>query len=178
MVLNLAFAVAGIVAALAGFVAARPSRFRIVRTATMRAPVAAVFAQINDFRHWQAWSPWARRDPAMKQTYEGAAGGAGAVYTWEGNKEVGKGRMTLVESRAGERITIAMEFFAPFAATATTEFTFTPRGDGTEVTWAMSGTRSFVAKGLDMVMNMDRMVGGDFEKGLASMKSIVEGDRP
>ena len=159
---------------LAGLVATRPSDFRIVRTATMDAPASAVFAQVNDFHHWQAWSPWARRDPAMQQTYDGAPAGAGAVYTWAGNREVGKGRMTIIESRPYERIRINMEFLAPFAATSTAEFTFAPAAEGTAVTWSMSGTRTFVAKALDLVMNMDRMIGGDFEKGLAAMQSVVE----
>jgi hypothetical protein len=159
---------------LVGVVATRPSEFHIVRTATMRAPVSAVFAQVNDFHKWQAWSPWARRDPSMKQTYEGAAAGAGAVYTWAGNREVGKGRMTLVESRPGELIRIDMEFLAPFAATSIAEFTFRPEGDRTAVTWSMSGKRNFVAKALDLVMDMDTMIGGDFEKGLAAMQSVAE----
>jgi hypothetical protein len=159
---------------LVGVVATRPSEFRIVRTATMRAPASAVFAQVNDFHKWQAWSPWARRDPSMKQTYDGAAAGVGAVYTWSGHREVGKGRMTLVESRPGELIRINMGFLAPFAATSTAEFTFRPEGDRTTVTWSMSGKRNFVAKALDLVMDMDTMIGGDFEKGLAAMQSVAE----
>jgi len=174
MVLKILVSVAVIVGGAVALIAMQPSEFRVVRTATMRAPVSAVFAQINDFHNWQAWSPWARRDPAMKQTYEGAAAGEGAIYSWVGNREVGTGRMTLVESRPGERIRINLEFFEPFAATNTAEFNFKPEGNGTTVTWSMTGRKSFVAKAIGLVMNMDTMIGGDFEKGLAAMQSVAE----
>jgi hypothetical protein len=168
-------AVGALVIVPAAVIAMRSSDFRIVRTATIAAPARAVFAQVNDFHEWSAWSPWAKRDPGMKQTYEGAAAGTGAVYTWAGNREVGKGRMTLVESRPDELVRVRLEFLAPFAATSMAEFTLTPGGDGTAVTWSMTGRRNFVAKALDLVMNMDRMIGRDFESGLAGIKSRAEG---
>jgi polyketide cyclase/dehydrase/lipid transport protein len=174
MLVNILIVLAVLVLVLAGVVAMRPSEFRIVRTATMAAPAPAVFAQVNDFHNWQAWSPWAKRDPAMKQAYAGAAAGTGAIYTWAGNREVGEGRMTLLESRPSELIRVSLEFLKPFAATSIAEFTFTPERDRTAVTWSMTGRRNFVAKTLDLVMNMDRMIGGDFEKGLAAMTSVVE----
>lgn len=174
MVIKILIALAVIVVVLVAIVARRPSDFRIVRTATMAAAAPDVFAQVNDFHHWQAWSPWAKRDPGMKQTYGGAQAGAGATYAWAGNREVGEGRMTLVESRPSELIRVNLEFLKPFAATSTAELTFQPERDRTAVTWSMTGKRSFVAKALDLVMNMDRMIGGDFEKGLAAMKSVVE----
>jgi len=157
-------------------VATRPSTFRIVRSATMAAPAPVVFAQVNDFRAWQAWSPWEKKDPALHRTYEGAPAGTGAVYSWIGNKDVGEGRMTLVESRADGLIRIKLEFFKPFAATHTGEFNFTPQGDETLVTWSMTGQNSFCAKAFCMFMDMDKMVGSDFEKGLAQMKSVVEAE--
>jgi hypothetical protein len=174
MVLKIVVAVVVIAVGAIAVIVTQPSEFRIVRTATMRAPASAVFAQINDFHRWQAWSPWARRDPSMKQTYEGAPAGEGAVYTWTGNREVGTGRMTIVESRPGERIRIKLEFFEPFAATNTSEFAFRPEGDGTAVTWSMTGRNNFVGKAIGLVMNMDRMIGGDFESGLAAMRSVAE----
>ena len=174
MVIKILVGIAVIVVGAVAVIAMQPSEFRVVRTATMRAPVSAVFAQINDFHHWQAWSPWARRDPAMKQTYDGAAAGEGAIYSWAGNREVGTGRMTLVESRPDERIRINLEFFEPFAATNTAEFTFKPEGNGTTVTWSMTGRNNFVGKAIGLVMNMDTMIGGDFEKGLAAMQSVAE----
>jgi len=156
-------------------VALRPGNFRIVRSATIGAPPAVVFAQVNDFHKWRAWSPWEEKDPNLKRTYEGPASGPGTVYGWIGNKEVGEGRMTLVESRPDELIRIRLEFFKPFAATNHTEFAFEPQGaDHTRVTWAMTGKNGFMARAFCMFMDMDKLVGDDFEKGLAGMKMIAE----
>ena len=155
-------------------VATRPSEFRITRTAAISAPPPAVFAQVNDFRNWLAWSPWEKRDPALKRTYEGAPAGTDAIYSWAGNKQVGEGRMTLTESRPSDLIRIKLEFLKPFAATNTAEFTFRPEGHQTVVTWSMTGNNNFIAKAFCLFMNMDKMVGGDFEKGLTSLKSLVE----
>ena len=156
-------------------VATRPAEFRVSRTATIAAPPAAVFAQVNDFHHWQAWNPWGKIEPGMKQSFEGAPAGVGAVYTWAGNREVGEGRMTIVESRPDDLIRIRLDFLKPLAATHTAEFTFRPEGNGTSVTWSMTGRNNFMAKAIHMVMNMDRMIGGNFEKGLADLKTISEG---
>ena len=129
---------------------------------------------MNDFHNWEAWNPWGKTDPAMKQTYEGAPAGPGAIYTWVGNKEVGEGRMTITESRPSDLIRIKLEFFKPFAATNIAEFTFKPEGNQTVVTWNMTGQNNFKAKAIHLFMNMDKMIGGQFDKGLAEMKSIVE----
>jgi hypothetical protein len=155
-------------------VALQPSEFRVVRSAIISAPPPTVFAQVNDFHNWEAWSPWAKIDPAMKQTYEGAPAGTGAIYRWAGNKEVGEGRMTITESRPSDLIRIKLEFFRPFAATNTTEFTFNPEGNRTAVTWDMTGENNFMAKAVHLFMSMDKMVGGQFEQGLARMKSVAE----
>ena len=155
-------------------VATRRADFQITRSATIVAPPAVVFAQVNDFHLWDAWSPWAKLDPAMKQTHAGASAGPGAIYTWSGNKDVGEGRMTLTESRSNELIRIKLEFLKPFPAVNTTEFSFKPEGTQTAVTWSMSGTNGFMAKAFCMFMNMDKMVGGDFEKGLAQLKTVAE----
>ncbi len=167
-------ALAAIAVVLVVVVATRPSEFRVARTARIAAPAPVVFAQVNDFHKWEAWSPWAKLDPAMKQAYEGAPAGTGAVYTWAGNKEVGEGRMTLTESRPSELIKIELEFFKPFATTSTAEFTFKPEGDHTLVTWSMTGQNNFIAKAVHLFMDMDTMVGGQFENGLARMKSVAE----
>ena len=168
-----------IVLVLAGIVAWRPSEFRIERTTVIAAPPSAVFAQVNDFHKWEAWNPWGKMDSAMKQTYEGAPAGAGAVYTWAGNRHVGEGRMTITESRPNDLIRVRLEFLKPFANTSLAEFTFKPQGTQTAVTWSMTGTNNFMAKAFHLVMNMDRMIGGQFDKGLADMKSTVEaGLRP
>jgi hypothetical protein len=158
MLITILIPVAVVVAGLAVVVARRPSEYRVARTATIAAPAPAVFAQVSDFRKWDAWNPWARLDPATRQTYEGAPAGTGAIYTWAGNKEVGEGRI-------------------PFAATSTAEFTFEPAGGHTVVTWSMAGRNNFMAKAIHLVMDMDTMIGGNFEKGLADMKSVVEARR-
>lgn len=168
------FVLVVLVVGLAVYVATRPAEFRVVRTATVSAPAPAVFALVNDFHNWAAWSPWAKLDPAMKQSYEGAAAGTGAVYTWAGNREVGEGRMTMTESRPPDLIRIKLEFLKPFAATNTAEFAFKPEGDRTQVTWSMFGRNNFVGKAVCLVMNMDKTLGGEFDKGLAAMKSVAE----
>jgi uncharacterized protein YndB with AHSA1/START domain len=155
-------------------VAMQPSEFRVTRSTTVSAPPAAVFAQVNDFHKWEAWNPWGKIDPAMKQTYEGAPAGVGAIYTWVGNKEVGEGRMTITESRPSDLIRVRLEFFKPFAATNIAEFTFKPESNQTAVTWSMFGPNNFMAKAIHLFVNMDKMIGGQFEKGLANMKGIAE----
>lgn len=163
-----------VVAALVGVIAMQPSEFRIERSTTISAPPSDVFAQVNDFHNWEAWSPWAKLDPAAKNTFEGAASGKGAIFKWSGNDEVGEGIMTVTESRPDERIAINLEFVRPMADTCLTEFTFKPEGEQTTVTWTMSGQQNFMEKAFCMFMDMDKMVGGDFEKGLAQMKSSLE----
>jgi len=155
-------------------VAMQPAAYRITRTATMSAPPADVFAQVNDLHKFQDWSPWAKLDPALKQTYDGAPAGTGAIYSWEGNKKVGAGRMTITDSRTNDLVSMKLEFLKPFASTATTEFAFKPEGNQTAVTWSMFGENNFIAKAFCLFMNMDKMVGGDFERGLAQLKSLVE----
>ncbi len=158
-------------------VAMQPTEFRIARSATMSAPVSTVFAQVNDFHHWDAWSPWAKIDPAMKQTYEGAPTGTGASYSWFGNNKVGEGTMTLTESRPNDLIVIKLEFRRPFKATNTSEFAFKENGNQTVVTWSMSGRNGFMFKAFGLFMSIDKMLGGEFEKGLATMKAVVEASK-
>lgn len=154
-------------------VATRPADFRITRKTLIDAPPAKVFEQVNDFHAWEDWSPWAKIDPDCKVRYEGAASGVGAVFGWSGNKKVGEGQMTIIESKPSELIRIRLEFFKPFKATNSAEFTFAPNGSGTEVAWSMAGCNSFMAKGFSLFCNMDKMVGKDFEKGLAQLKTRV-----
>jgi hypothetical protein len=175
MLTKILIALAVIVIGFVVIVAMRPSEYRVARTVTISAPAPVVFAQVNDFHKWDAWNPWAKMDPAMKQTYEGAPTGVGAIYTWTGNKQVGEGRMTLTESRPPELIRINLEFLRPFAATSTAEFTFRPDGQRTAVTWSMVGSLNFVAKVVHLFVGMDRMIGANFEKGLADMKAVAEG---
>src|SRR5881396_1990852 len=174
MLIKILVALAVIVLGFVGVVAMRPSEYRVARTATIAAPAPAVFAQVNDFHKWEAWNPWAKLDPAMKQAYEGAPAGIGAIYTWAGNSEVGEGRMTLTESRPSDLVRIRLEFLKPFAGTSTAEFTFKPEGNQTAVTWSMTGKVNFMAKVVHLFMDMDRMIGDKFETGLAQLKSITE----
>lgn len=140
-----------VVVVFAGIVALQSSEFRVARTAKMRAPAPAVFAQVNDFHKWEAWNPWGKLDPTMKQRYQGAPAGTGAVYTWTGNKEVGEGRMTIIESRPNDLIRINLEFFRPFAATNLAEFTFRPRGRSNSGDMEHDGQKQFHGQGYPSV---------------------------
>ncbi|PYN58643.1 MAG: polyketide cyclase, partial [Candidatus Rokuibacteriota bacterium] len=146
MIRKILIALAGIAVVFVAIVAMQPSEYRVARTVRISASAPAVFAQVNDFHKWEAWSPWAKLDPAMKQTYEGAPAGIGAIYRWAGNNEVGEGRMTLTESRPSELVRITLEFLKPFAGTSIAEFTFKPEGNQTAVTWSMTGKVNFMAK--------------------------------
>lgn len=163
-----------LIVALVVVIALQPGPFSITRSTSIAAPPATVFAHVNDFHKWEAWSPWAKLDPAMKTTYDGPPSGKGAVYTWAGNSKVGEGRMTLTDSRPGERVGIQLEFLKPMAAVNQTEFLFKDDAGRTTVTWNMSGTNNFLGKAFALFMNMDKMVGADFEKGLAQLKAVSE----
>ena len=152
----------------------QPAHYSVTRTATITAPAAAIFPEVNDFHRWADWSPWEKLDPTMKRTFEGPAAGVGASYAWEGNSQVGAGKMTITESKPAELIRIKLEFLKPMPGDCPTEFTFQPEGNGTRVTWTMSGEKNYISKVVCMFMNMDKMVGGDFEKGLAQMKQVAE----
>lgn len=156
-------------------VALQPGTYHIERTVTMAAPPEAVYAQVADFHEWGAWSPWAKLDPACKNTFEGAASGTGAVFAWDGNDEVGAGRMTITEAKPSEHVAIRLAFTRPFEDEAMSDFRFQPAGNGsTKVTWSMDGTSNFIGKAVGLFMDMDKMVGDSYEQGLASMKAIVE----
>ena len=167
----------GIVVLIAGilvFAATKPDRFRIQRAASIKAPPEKVFTLINDFNRWAAWSPWEKKDPAMKRTFGAATTGTGAVYAWEGNKNVGQGRMEIAESDPPSKVSIKLDFVKPFQAHNRVEFTLAPKGDATNVTWAMQGDTPYLAKIIHIFIDMDSMVGKDFEAGLASLKAIAE----
>jgi hypothetical protein len=177
MLLKILIVLAIIIVVLLIVAALRPSDFRTERSITVSTPPAAAFAQVNDFHKWKAWNPWAKLDPAMKEAYDGPPSGVGAIYSWDGNKNVGTGRMTLTESRPVESIRIKLEFLKPFAATNTAEFTFKPNGNRTIVTWSMFGKSNFICKLMGLFMSMDKMIGSQFEKGLADLKSAAEAAR-
>ena len=133
-----------------------------------------IFPHVNELRNWEAWNPWAKLDPNCKMTYSGPPAGASAGYAWAGNKKVGEGRLTITESKPSQLVRLKLEFLKPFAATNTAEFTFQPEGSQTAVTWSMSGKNNFMSKAFGLFMNCDKMIGGDFEKGLVAMKMVVE----
>jgi Polyketide cyclase / dehydrase and lipid transport len=178
MLKNLAIFVLLVLAAGAGFIATRPSEFLIVRSRTVAAPPQIVFEHVNDFRQWGAWSPWEKIDPGMMREFSGAPAGPGASYHWSGNDQVGEGRMTITDSQAPNSVTIRLEFMEPFPATNTAQFDIVPGGLGTDVTWSMSGHNNFVAKAFSLFMNMDRMVGGQFERGLADLDTVTAAATP
>ncbi len=152
----------------------QPATFRITRTAVVNAPPATVFPYANNLHKWQEWSPWAKIDPNCKVTFEGPQEGPGAIFRWDGNNEVGAGSMTITETKPDELVRIDLVFLKPFAGKSVTDFGFKPEGPGTRVTWTMSGTNDFIGKAMGLIMNCDKMVGGQFEKGLDSLKAIVE----
>ena len=155
-------------------VAGRPDEFTVTRSAKFAAPPEKIFPHVNDLHNWEAWSPWAKLDPTAKHSFAGADSGAGAAMSWSGNKKIGAGCMTITGSQADELIRLTLEFLKPFKATHSAEFAFKPEGSQTVVTWSMSGKNNFFFKTFGLFMNCDNMVGKDFEKGLAAMKSLVE----
>jgi len=163
-----------VIAAVLILAATKPDRFRIERAATLKAPADKIFPLIADFHQWLNWSPWEGRDPQLKRTYSGPERGKGSVYAWEGNKNVGSGRMEILEAGSPSKILIKLDFLKPFEAHNTAEFTMLPQGGATSVNWAMHGPASFMAKVMHVFMNMDRMIGKDFETGLANLKTISE----
>jgi hypothetical protein len=163
------------IAAFLGYVALQPPHYEMTRSSVMAAPPAAAFAQVNDFHKWEAWSPWAKLDPNAKTTFEGPESGQGAVIRWAGDKsKVGTGSMTIVESKPNELVRIKFEFVEPPQSPADTAFTFKPQGEGTLVTWTMSGERNFFERAVCTVLNMEKMVGDKYAEALANIKKIVE----
>lgn len=155
-------------------VALQPSDFRVARSTTISAPPPVVFSYVNDLHQWQEFSPWAKIDPAAKVSFEGPSSGTGAVFIWAGNKDVGEGRMTIVESRPHELVRFKLDFVKPFTATNHAEFTFKPEGTQTAVTWSMTGKNNFLFKAVGLFMDCDKMIGSQFEQGLASLKTLSE----
>jgi uncharacterized protein YndB with AHSA1/START domain len=154
--------------------ARKPDDFRVTRSITINAPPERIFPLIDDLHRWAAWSPYEVKDPAMTRTFSGAAHGLGAIYNWDGNKNVGTGRMEITDTAVPTRIVIKLDFFKPFEGHNTAEFTLLPQDSATTVTWAMYGPASFMAKLMQVIMDFDEMIGKDFAIGLANLKSVVE----
>ena len=162
-------------AAILIFAATKPDTFRVQRATSIKAPPERIFPLIADFHGWGAWSPYEKLDPAMKRTFSGAANGKGAVYEWDSDGKAGKGRMEITDAPAPSKVAIKLDFFKPFEAHNIAEFTLEPRGDSTDITWAMYGPNLYIAKVMSIFFNMDRMIGKDFETGLANLKARAEG---
>jgi uncharacterized protein YndB with AHSA1/START domain len=163
-----------LLAALFIYAATKPDVFRVQRAASIKAPPEKIFPFVNDLHRFGAWSPYGKKDPAMKRTFSGPESGSGAVYEWDGDKNVGQGRMEISDTSPPSRVTIRLDFLRPFEAHNLVEFTLAPKGDSTDVTWAMQGPVPYVAKIMHVFFDMDSMVGKDFEAGLANLKSIAE----
>ncbi|MGE0579161.1 SRPBCC family protein [Reyranella sp.] len=173
----LGIAVLVVVVAIAGvliYASTRPDSFRVERSVSINAPADGVYPLIADFRRWAEWSPYEKKDPAMKRTFGSITAGKGATYAWDGDKNVGQGSMEILEASQPSKVVIKLDFQKPFEAHNTAEFTLKPKGDGTEVTWAIHGPSPLISKVVSLFMNMDTMIGKDFEAGLANLKALAE----
>jgi hypothetical protein len=169
------FLVLGAVVVLfAVYVATRPGVYKVERSLVVNAPASEIFPRVDTFRKWTTWSPWAHLDPGMKVEYSGPKAGVGSVYYWKGNDKVGEGRMTVTGATQDRLVEIKLDFIKPWEQTSKTSFTFQPEGSGTKVTWSMTGERDFVGKLFGIFMDMDKMVGPDFEKGLLALKTKAD----
>jgi carbon monoxide dehydrogenase subunit G len=174
MVKKIGIGVLILIVAVIALIATRPGSFHVERSGQVDAPPEAVFSILNDFQHWHEWSPYDKRDPNLKSTVSEPSAGPGALYTWTGNDDVGEGRMTLVESKPGELVSMNLEFIRPFAATNQVSFKLTPAEGGTKVTWSLDGKNNFIAKAMSLLMDMDKMIGKDFEQGLVNLNSVAQ----
>ena len=170
----IAIVVVVLIAAVLGMAATKPDTFRVQRATSIKAPPEKVFALINDFHNWGQWSPWEKLDPALNRTYSGPASGKGAVYEWTGNSKVGAGRMEITEPTPSSKILIKLDFIKPFEGHNMADFTLEPQGDTTNLSWAMYGPTPFVSKVMQVFINMDSLIGKDFEAGLANLKAAAE----
>jgi Polyketide cyclase / dehydrase and lipid transport len=174
--ISIGIAVLVLIFAAIAFIATRPTNFRIQRSAQINAPGDVVFSIINDLRQWGQWSPYDKRDPNMKKTFAGPSAGPGAIYSWNGNNQVGEGRLTILESKPGELVSMRLEFSRPFKANNHVDFRLVPTEGGTRVSWIMDGKNNFMHKAMSVIMNMDKMVGTDFEQGLANLNTVAQAE--
>lgn len=171
-------AVAAFAAFVVGFVivvAMQPAALEVERSATIEAPPEVVFEQVDDFRNWESWSPWLQEDSDAEGRFDGAERGEGAIFEWRGTDEYGAGRMTIVESRPTEYIEIKLEFFEPYESVSTTFFGFEESGGGgTDVTWSMYSEHNFMSKAISLFMDVEEMIGEDYQEGLSRLDEVVQ----
>jgi uncharacterized protein YndB with AHSA1/START domain len=171
---SIALVIVVIIAGILILAATKPDTFRVERATTVKAPPEKIFPLINDFKRWDEWSPWEKKDPAMKRTFSAATSGKGARYGWEGNSDVGQGSMDITESVPSSKVALRLDFVKPFEGHNTVEFSLVPQGETTRVTWTMQGPAPFITKVMQVFCNMDSMIGKDFEAGLAGLKAAAE----
>jgi len=176
MLRRILIGIAAVLVVLLIVIATRPATYRVERSTRIAAPPDVVFGLVNDFHAWEGWSPWAKLDPAMKTTYGGPASGVGATYDWSGNSKVGEGKMAITESQPAKKVGIRLEFIKPMPGITQTDFDLRPEGGGTQVSWVMTGTNDFLGKAFSLVADMDSMIGKDFDKGLAAMRTQAEAE--
>jgi uncharacterized protein YndB with AHSA1/START domain len=176
MWINIGIVIVVAIVALGIAISSRPDAFSVQRSATIAGPPGAVFGYLNDFHRWPQWSPWEKLDPNMQRTHSGAPSGIGAKYAWSGNSKAGEGSMTIMESKPSERIVVDLNFIKPFKSSNVTEFVLKPVAQGTQVTWTMTGKHNTATKAFSLVADMDKLVGKDFEQGLANLKVAAEAD--
>jgi len=174
VIVIIAIMLAAAIAVILALAATKPGTIRVQREIDIKAPAEKIFALISDFHQWVSWSPYEKKDPAMKRTYGGAVSGKGATYAWDGDRNVGSGRMEILEAAPPSKIVIKLDFFTPFEGHNTAEFTMLPQGDGTQVTWLMHGPANFMSRLIQVFIDLDNMIGRDFEAGLANLKTITE----
>jgi uncharacterized protein YndB with AHSA1/START domain len=170
----IALVAAVLIAGVLAYAATKPDTFRVQRTLTIQAPPEKIFPLINELPRWKEWSPYEKKDPAMKRSFSGPAGGKGASYAWEGNNEVGQGRMEIAETTPPSKVIIDLHFLKPFEGRNTAEFTLDRKGEATNVTWSMYGPAPYLNKLMSTFFDMDSMIGNDFAAGLASLKALAE----
>lgn len=168
------YIVVGLAGLLTAVVSLQPSELKISRSTTMRAQPELIFKNVNVLHNWEAWSPWEKMDPAARKTYEGPPEGVGATCAWSGNNQIGQGRMTIIESRPFELVRFQLDFLKPIKVSNSAVFTFKPEGRETVVTWTMYGKSNFIGKALGLFLNCEKIVGCQFEKGLARLRSLSE----
>lgn len=178
MLWKILIAVVVLIGALLLYATTKPDQFSVVRTTSINASPAVVFEQLNDFKRWKAWSPWEKMDPVMQRTYSGNAAGVGSIYAWNGNDKVGQGQMEILKTEDSRSLLIKLDFIKPFEGHNVAEFTLSNSGGATNVTWEMRGPNVFLGKLMGVFVDMDQMIGKDFEAGLANLKKVAEQQQP
>ena len=174
MIKSIAIVLALLIATILIYAATKPDSFRLERSTHIKAPPEKIFVLIDDFKQWEAWSPWEKIDPALKRTYSGAASGVGAIYEWNGNKDIGQGRMEIIESTPPAMVSLKLDFVTPFEAHNFVEFSLSAEGDSTTVTQAMYGPSPYISKLMTIFFSMEKMVGDKYEEGLVNLKTLAE----